>query len=293
MMWMKNGSRMINEKLVTGKQIDAIINLAFEEDIRGGDITTDAVIGEDVNADAVWISKGDGIIAGLKIAEKVYQKLDKNLVWLPFYDDGDRVQNGEIIAEIKGSCRAILTAERVALNFVQRMSGIATKTARMVRDLEGLQTKILDTRKTIPGLRALDKYAVVAGGGTNHRMGLYDMAMIKDNHIVAAGSIAAAVEKVRNSFPDVKIEVETTDLKQVEEAVESGADIIMLDNMSVEAMREAVKRVGGKAQTEASGNITGKNIRMIAMTGVDFISAGALTHSVRAFDISQEVKNLY
>ncbi|HKK44944.1 MAG TPA: carboxylating nicotinate-nucleotide diphosphorylase [Balneolaceae bacterium] len=275
------------------KVIDELIQRAFEEDIKSGDITTDAIINKGRQADAVWCTKEQGIIAGLDIAKAVFRALDPKLEWHPKVEDGDHVASGQLIVEISGSCRAILSAERTALNLAQRMSGIATKTHRLVEAIAGYPAKILDTRKTVPGLRQLDKYAVVAGGGTNHRMGLFDMALIKDNHIVAAGSIAKAVEMVQTQHPNVKIEVETTSLDEVNEALSAKADLIMLDNMNTDMMREAVTLIDGKAKTEASGNITLQRVKEVAKTGVDYISVGALTHSVKAFDISQTLRKIY
>ncbi|MCW9708577.1 carboxylating nicotinate-nucleotide diphosphorylase [Fodinibius salsisoli] len=272
--------------------IDELINRGFEEDIRTGDATTNAIIDEQSSATAVWNTKDEGIIAGLSIAEKVFKKLDSELQWEPHVKDGETVKKGAEIVSMKGKACAILTAERLALNITQRMSGIATKTRQFVDVLEGLDTQILDTRKTAPGLRLLDKYAVKAGGGQNHRMGLYDLAMIKDNHIIAAGGIAPAVQKVRNHYPELDVEVEASTLQQVQEALASDADIIMLDNMSPAEMRKAVKTIAGRAKTEASGNVTLPNVRDIAETGVDCISVGALTHSVQAFDISQTLQEL-
>lgn len=273
--------------------IQNIIDRAFKEDIGPGDVTTNTVVAEDREAKASWIAKEGGIIAGFDIAEKAFQRLDHQLIWTTNVIDGDLVQEGETIAEIEGACRAILTAERFALNVVQRMSGIATMTRKFVDAIDGYPAQILDTRKTVPGLRLLDKYAVQAGGGTNHRMGLYDLAMIKDNHIVAAGSITSAVQSIRKSNVDIRIEIETTSLDQVKEAVAVGADIIMLDNMSTNQMKEAVTFTDGQADTEASGNITLDTVREVAATGVDYISVGALTHSVKAFDISQQVQKIY
>lgn len=272
--------------------VEALVERAFEEDVQSGDVTTNAIVEESTRAKAVWRSKERGIIAGLDIAQKVFKELDPQLKWASRVKDGDGVEAGTELVIIEGSCRAILTAERIALNIAQRMSGIATKTHKFVDAIKGYSTKILDTRKTVPGFRLLDKKAVKTGGGTNHRMGLYDMAMIKDNHIVAAGSITAAVEKVRKVNKDLKIEVETTDLGEVEEALSAEADIIMLDNMSTKMMKEAVSMIKGKAKTEASGNITSSTVREVAKTGVDYISVGALTHSVKAFDISQELRTL-
>jgi len=286
----------MNEVLtnITDKQeIRDLIDRALEEDIKSGDVTTNSVIDPDKKAEAVWIAKQQGIVAGLDLARAVFEKLDPELAWESAVEDGASVKAGVKILKMNGTARAILAAERVALNFAQRMSGIATLANQFVKTIDGYPVKILDTRKTVPGLRILDKYAVAAGGGTNHRMGLYDLAMIKDNHIVAAGSITKAVQKVHANYPDLRIEVETTTLDQVEEAISAGADIIMLDNMSPEQMQRAVTEISGRAETEASGNITLDNVREVAETGVDFISVGALTHSVNAFDISQQLQRIY
>ncbi|MGD8746841.1 MAG: carboxylating nicotinate-nucleotide diphosphorylase [Balneolaceae bacterium] len=279
--------------LIDKKVIDKLIDQAFKEDIGSGDITTNAVIDEGCRADAIWKAKEAGIVAGLDVARAVFRALDPNLDWEPRVEDGTRVKVGQELVLMHGSCRAILTAERTALNIVQRMSGIASKTRHLVDAVAEYNTRILDTRKTVPGLRELDKYAVAAGGGMNHRMGLYDMAMIKDNHIVAAGGIRKAVKMVRESNPGVKVEVETTTLDEVDQALAAGADIIMLDNMSTEQMAAAVKTIGDRAKTEASGNITLARVKEVAKTGVDYISVGALTHSVEAFDISQELQKNY
>lgn len=283
---------MIFPEISDKEWLDDLIDVALAEDIGGGDITTEAIIDDQKKAKAVWVAKQDGVIAGLDIAKLVFQKLDEEIKWQPAFQDGDLVNKGDTLLEFTGNCRAVLTAERTALNIAQRMSGIATKTYEMVRELEKCSTKILDTRKTVPGLRKLDKMAVKAGGGVNHRMGLFDLAMIKDNHILAAGSISKAVDQIRSKNSEISIEVETTTLEEVDEALESGAHIIMLDNMSIEMMREAVQRIDGRAETEASGNITSENIREVAKTGVNFISVGALTHSVAAFDISQRIKEI-
>lgn len=271
------------------ERIQNIIGRALEEDIRSGDVTTEAVVAQNDRSKAVWKAKAPGIIAGLNVAREVFLALDPELEWNPVVHEGNRAEPGDIVVEMNGRTRALLTAERTALNLVQRMSGIATETSRYVALLDGLKTKILDTRKTVPGLRILDKYAVTAGGGENHRMGLFDMAMIKDNHIAAAGGIIPAVRRVRETCPGVEVEVETTDTGQVEEALAAGADIIMLDNMTLPVMKEAVEMIGVDARTEASGNITLENVREVAETGVDFISVGSLTHSVTAFDISQYI----
>ena len=268
------------------KFIDRVIDQSIDEDLGSGDITTNAVVDPELKAKAEWISKEEGVICGLLIAKKVFQKLDREIEWNPLKKDGEHVSSGEQIVTFNGNCRAILSAERTALNFAQRMSGIATQTHLGVKLLEGYKTQIVDTRKTVPGLRELDKYAVVSGGGKNHRMGLYDMAMVKDNHIVAAGGIIKAVKLIRERNPDVKIEVETTTLDQVAEAVEAGADIIMLDNMDTDKMRRCVKASAKLKPLEASGNITLDNVFEVAKTGVERISIGALTHSVKAFDLS-------
>lgn len=274
------------------KVIQNLITRAFEEDIKSGDVTTNAIIDEATQAVAVWKLKESGVIAGLDVACAVFQALDERLEWNSKVADGDEVKAGTEVVEIFGSCRAILTAERTALNIVQRMSGIATKTNVFMQAIENYQTKILDTRKTVPGLRFLDKYAVKVGGGTNHRMGLYDLAMVKDNHIVAAGGIRRAVDLVREDNPHLEVEVETTSLKEVEEALSTEADIIMLDNMNPELMEKAVLLVNGKSKTEASGNISIGNVKEVAETGVDYISVGSLTHSVKAFDITQELRKI-
>lgn len=272
------------------QEIDYIIDHAFREDIGEGDVTTNNLVPESVAASASMTAKADGVIAGLPIAEKVFKRLDAKLEWKPVVKDGDFVKKGDVIVEISGTFRALLTGERLALNLLQRMSGIATETARYMAEIKGSNVKILDTRKTVPGLRTLDKYAVKMGGGTNHRIGLYDLVMIKDNHIKIAGSITAAVQQIRKAIPtDMKVEVETTNLKEVKEAVKAGADIIMLDNMSNDLMSEAVKIIDGRSVVEASGNMNLNRLKGVAATGVDCISIGALTHSVKALDISQNI----
>lgn len=286
-------SDLENISLSEQEAVRALITRAFQEDIRTGDVTTNAIVNKQKRAKAIWQSKEDGIIAGLDLAKVVFRELDAQLEWIPQFEDGDYVEAGTKIVVMKGSCRAILSAERIALNIAQRMSGIASMTRRYVAELEGTSARILDTRKTVPGLRLLDKYAVVLGGGENHRMGLFDLALIKDNHIAAAGGIGRAVQQVRAENPNIQIEVETSTLDQVREAISEDADIIMLDNMSIELMKEAITLIDGQAVTEASGNITLETIRKIAETGVDSISIGALTHSVKAFDISQKLKKIY
>lgn len=267
-------------------QGDEIINRALREDIGTGDVTTDFILPGDKSVHATIKTKEEGVVAGLHIAEKVFKKLDPDIVWESNFSDGSKIKKDDILARLTGSVKAILTGERTALNFMQRMSGIATATSQFVAALKNYKTQILDTRKTVPGLRMLDKYAVQMGGGTSHRIGLYDMVMIKDNHISIAGGITKAVERVKSKISGgILIEVETSNLREVKEALEANVDIIMLDNMPVDIMREAVKLINGKALVEASGNITLDRIRNIAESGVDFISVGELTHSVKALDI--------
>lgn len=271
--------------------IEPVIEAGFKEDINTGDLTTDLLISADTQTTAIMVAKADGIIAGLPVAELIFKKLDTNVQFNAEIADGDSVKKGDLICTINGAYRALLTGERLALNFMQRMSGIATETAKYVDAIKEFKTVILDTRKTIPGLRLLDKYAVKAGGGTNHRIGLYDMVMIKDNHISVAGGISNAVKAIRpNIAEQIKIEVETTTMDEVQQAVDAGADIIMLDNMDNETMTAAVNLINGRAKVEASGNMNLSRLREVAATGVDFISIGALTHSVVALDISQKIK---
>lgn len=265
---------------------------ALAEDIGKGDFTTDNTIPEDKYVEAFIKTKEDGIIAGLEIARQVFLELDPDIKWIPFFNDGNSIKTGDILAEIHGSYRAILTGERTALNFLQRMAGIATKTNLFVNTVKSYGTKILDTRKTAPGLRLFDKLAVRLGGGTNHRFGLYDMVMIKDNHIKVAGGVKNAVDKIKQSLgTQFKIEVEASTIDEVKQAVEAGADIIMLDNMTTDLMRESVKLIGNKALTEASGNMSLDRLKEVAECGVNFISVGALTHSVTALDIGLYIKD--
>lgn len=270
--------------------IEKIIELAIEEDVATGDITTEFIISVNSRAVAIMTAKAPGVISGIDIINRVFEYFDKEIIWTPYVKEGEEVAEGDAILRVEGSYRALLTAERTALNILQRMSGIATATSCFVKELEGTSTKILDTRKTAPGMRVLDKMAVKAGGGQNHRMGLYDMALIKDNHIKVAGGIKAAVSQVRSKIPaGVLIETETTNLDEVKEALDAGSDIIMLDNMENKTMAEAVIMVKGKAKTEASGNMSLERLREVALTGVDYISVGALTHSVTALDISMNI----
>ena len=267
-----------------------LIDLALTEDTGSGDITTNNLIPSDIRKTAFLKAKEEGVIAGLEVAELVFRTLDQNLQWNPLVSDGGTVGKGEKIVEFTASYRALLTGERTALNFLQRMSGIATTARMYVSAVGNRKTTILDTRKTLPGFRWLDKYAVRAGGAANHRFGLFDMVMIKDNHISVAGGILPAVKSIRSgNIGSIRIEVETTCIREVEEALAAGADIIMLDNMDIESMSMAVRIIGNRARTEASGNMSLERIDQVAETGVDYISVGALTHSVKAFDISQEI----
>ena len=269
-----------------------LIQRALDEDIGSGDLTTTAVLDGTETGVAQAVSKGDIIVAGIDVFREVFFVLDPSLVFEAYFTDGRAAGKGDLLACISGSLKSILLAERVALNFFQRMCGIATITNRYVEEVHGTGTRILDTRKTTPTLRDFEKYAVKAGGGTNHRFGLYDGVMIKDNHISAAGSISNAVRKVTGTIPpEMKIEVETKNLREVAEALAAQADIIMLDNMGIPEMREAVSLIGGKALVEASGNVTLSNVKETAQTGVDFISVGALTHSAPAADISLVFKS--
>lgn len=272
-------------------EVRRVVHNALEEDIRSGDVTTDSIIPVSATAKAEIFAKAEGIVTGLEVADIVFRTLDNDVVLTELKNDGDTVSPGDLIASVEGKYRALLSGERTALNFMQRMSGIATQTALYCKELTGTKTKLLDTRKTVPGLRLLDKYAVKSGGGTNHRVGLFDMVMIKDNHIKVAGGIIPAIKAVKEKHGDMfRIEVECTDFNEIKQALDGGADVIMLDNMSVEQMKEAVGIIGNKAVTEASGNITIKTLKQIAETGVNFISSGALTHSVTALDISMKIK---
>lgn len=264
--------------------------MALSEDIGEGDVTSQSTVDSHLKASANMTAREDMTICGVNIAGAAFHQLDSNMEIETLYGDGSIVKAGQVIMKINGRAREILTAERVALNFIQHLSGIATKTSHFCSFLQGLDTKLLDTRKTTPGLRLLEKYAVLCGGGTNHRVGLFDMVMIKDNHLQALqqitdAAIKTAVEKARQAHPDLKIEVEADNLNQVRNAVDAGADIILLDNMSLEQMKAAVQICKDKCKTEASGGITENSLRQIAESGVDFISSGALTHSARNVDI--------
>ena len=274
--------------------INKLIDLGIEEDINTGDITTESIIPESMNAVATMTAKQDGVVSGLEIVKMVYERFQADTVFTPYFQNGDSVKKGDVILKVEATYPTLLRGERLSLNIFQRMCGIATETAKYVKELAGTTTELLDTRKTAPGLRVLDKMAVKDGGGTNHRMGLYDMAMIKDNHIKMAGGITKAVEQVRSRIAEgVKIEVEANCLAEVQEAVAAGADIIMFDNMTNEAMTEAaayIKSTGKPIKTEASGNMNIPRLKEVAATGVDYISVGALTHTVKAMDISMNIQ---
>jgi nicotinate-nucleotide pyrophosphorylase (carboxylating) len=279
---------MIEEKIL--KSAEVLFDLAYAEDIGDGDITTNNLVPPDSSKTAILVAKENGIVAGLPIAELVFKKFDENIEWNEKMPDGSEVKPGDVLVEFKGNYRALLTGERKALNFLQRLSGIASYAGKCMKEVKGHNVEILDTRKTLPGYRHLDKYAVRIGGASNHRFGLYDMVMIKDNHIQVAGGIKEAVSAIRSKIPkSIKIEVETTTLHQVQQALDADVDIIMLDNMSSKMMKEAVQLINGRAKIEASGNMTLKRIRKVAATGVNYISIGALTHSVKALDISQRI----
>ena len=273
------------------KIVQDIINLALAEDVGAGDITTMATVPKGKKGSASVIAKQGLVLAGIDVFRMVFATLDAGIKVTSNYKDGDRIVKGRTIARLTGPLDSLLTGERVALNLLQRMSGIATLAARYVEEVEGTGTKILDTRKTTPGLRMLEKYAVTAGGGLNHRFGLYDAVLIKDNHIAAAGGIKKAVQAARKALPHtLMIEVECGTIREVKEALAAHVDVIMFDNMDVDTMEEAVGIVGERALTEASGNMTLERVREVAYTGVDFISVGALTHSAPAVDISMKVK---
>ncbi len=274
------------------------VRRALDEDVGSGDVTTQATVPDGIVARAVILAKEAGIVAGIPVARAVFGELSQEVQFDSLRQDGQAIGEGDVIVQIYGPAMAILTAERTALNFLQRLSGIATQTSRFVQAVAGTGAKILDTRKTTPGLRFMEKYAVTVGGGYNHRMGLYDMVLIKDNHIVASGGLIQAVQRVRAQNLGFPVEVEVGDLDQMSQAIEAGADRIMLDNMNLDLMREAVALVHGqeglgrRPELEASGKIHLGNVRQVAMTGVDFISVGALTHSAAAVDMSLVINKL-
>ncbi|SFR09307.1 carboxylating nicotinate-nucleotide diphosphorylase [Desulfoscipio geothermicus] len=278
---------------INERALHELIDRCLAEDIGPGDLTTNSIVPHRMQVTGFIKAKQDGVVAGLPVARAVFHRLDPELEFLSQVNEGARVRAGEVLGRLCGRARTILTGERLALNFLQRLSGIATVTANLVELVRDYPARIVDTRKTTPGLRLLEKYAVRVGGGHNHRLGLYDAVLIKDNHIRVAGGIANAVRRARASIPHTaKIEVETEDLAGVAQALEAGADIIMLDNMDPETMAVAVRQVNGRALLEASGGISAQTIRAVAATGVDIISVGALTHSAPALDISLDVGQL-
>jgi nicotinate-nucleotide pyrophosphorylase (carboxylating) len=279
--------------MTVDENILELVRRALKEDVGAGDVTTESTIPSEHVSRGTITARADGVIAGLDVARAVFAERDPELSFTARVSDGDRVVAGTVVATVEGRTRAILTGERVALNFLQRLSGIATATAACVTALEGGRTRVLDTRKTTPGMRALEKYAVSAGGGENHRMGLWDMVLIKDNHIEAAGGIAPAVSAARAAHPDLAIEVEAKSIDQVASAMGAGADRIMLDNMTMEQMRDAIalaRSVDSPPEIEVSGGITGDRLRAIAELGPDFVSVGSLTHSAIALDISLDLE---
>ena len=282
----------MNNQITMTLNVDHLLMQALQEDITSEDITTNSVMRAPQAGEVQLICKQDGIIAGLQIFERVFQLLDDTVTVEFFCEDGDAVKSGQLMAVVRGDIRALLSGERVALNYLQRMSGIATYTHSIAKLLEGSKTKLLDTRKTNPNMRIFEKYAVKVGGGYNHRYNLSDGILLKDNHIGAAGSVTKAVQMAKEYAPFVrKIEIEVENLDMVKEAVEAGADIIMLDNMSPEMMKEAISLIDGRAETECSGNVTRENVERLLELGVDYISSGALTHSAPILDIS--LKNLH
>jgi nicotinate-nucleotide pyrophosphorylase (carboxylating) len=271
--------------------LDELIQLALREDVGDGDHSTLACVPYEFKGKAKMLAKAEGIVCGIDVAKRVFELVDPNTVVTPFLADGDKIKKGDLILTVEGASASILTAERTALNFIQRLSGIATKTNYMTGLLEGLHTQLLDTRKTTPNMRLLEKYAVKTGGGTNHRIGLYDMIMLKDNHIDFAGGIKQAIERthqyLKEKNKNLKIEIEVRNMEELEEVMSiGGVDRIMLDNFSPELLKTAVERIDGKYETEASGGITEDTLRLYAQSGVDFISVGALTHHIKSLDIS-------
>jgi len=273
-------------RLDLGDEIVAAIRAALHEDVGTGDVTTNSIVTPETDAIARILAKQDGVVSGLAIAQAVFLMLDGGMCFSLNVSEGAEVKSEQLLMELKGSARAVLTGERTALNFLGRMSGTATLTRKFVEAIAGTRAVILDTRKTAPGLRALDKLAVRHGGGHNHRLGLYDMVLVKDNHIDCAGSLSAAIERVNASGNGPEIEIEAKDILEVQEALDLGMKRILLDNMTLAELNQAVAINNGRAKLEASGNVTLSNVREIAETGVDFISVGALTHSAKAFDVS-------
>jgi nicotinate-nucleotide pyrophosphorylase (carboxylating) len=283
------------KELLSNPLVLQLIDIAFAEDIGEGDHTSLATINSNEKGESIIVAKDDGVIAGVQLAEFIFNKVDPELKVTLLVNDGDVVKYGDVVMEIAGSSRSMLTAERTVLNFIQRLSGVSTQTAKYVRLLNGLNTQILDTRKTTPGMRLLEKWAVKMGGGANHRIGLYDMILIKDNHVDFAGGISAALSRTKQYLSqnnlELKIEIETRTLDEVNQVLEiGGVHRIMLDNFSPTLLKEAVALINGRFETEASGGITLETLRDYAETGVDFISSGALTHSIKALDLSMRAK---
>lgn len=276
-------------KVISSAEVEALIETALREDMPQGDITSESIIPASSLSSAVFLAKEAGRLAGLDVARRVYEKIDQAVVFKKRLEDGADFKKGDILAEVRGHSIALLKGERISLNFLQRLSGIATTTRKYVLAVKGTKTKILDTRKTTPGLRALEKYAVRMGGGQNHRLNLSEMVLIKDNHLRLAGSVSQAVHKARAGVsPGVKVEVEVTDFGGAREALEAGADMIMLDNMTLPAVKHIVGFLGGRVPVEVSGGVTVERAGRIAALGVDYISVGALTHSYHSLDISLE-----
>lgn len=277
---------LVQPKQALAPDVIECIRRALAEDIGPGDVTTNSIVPLKTTMSGQIIAKQSGIVAGLDVAQAVYEVLDDSVRFTIQVGEGERVENRQVLAQVSGPARALLSGERTALNFLGRMSGIATQTCLYVSAIAGTHATILDTRKTAPGMRTLDKLAVKRGGGQNHRIGLFDMILIKDNHIDFAGSLAEAVNRARGAYPEIALEVEARSLEDVRAALELGVTRILLDNMSLETMRQAVDLTAGRSRLEASGNVTYANVRQVAETGVDFISIGALTHSVKVFDVS-------
>ena len=270
--------------------VDRLIRMALDEDIGPGDITTENLVDSDLTGNGIVVAKESLVIAGLEIAEKVFRNFDTDVEYDSAYKDGDFIEAGESVIRVSGTLKALLMGERTALNFLQRLSGVATHVRSYVHMIENRKVRLVDTRKTTPGWRTLEKYAVRVGGAFNHRMGLYDGVLIKDNHIAVCGGIKQAVSRIRESISHlVKIEVEVTDLSEVKAALAAGADVIMLDNMEVRQIREAVSLIDGNALVEISGGVTKENLPLLAETGVDLISVGALTHAARSVDLSMKI----
>lgn len=289
---MRSERKMNMNPITRTLNVDNLLLLALQEDISSEDVTTNAVMPEACQGTVQLLCKQDGVIAGMEVFARVFTLLDEKTEIIPYVKDGDEVKKGDLLATVNGDIRVLLSGERTALNYLQRMSGIATYTRSVAKLLEGSKTTLLDTRKTTPNMRIFEKYAVKIGGGQNHRYNLSDGVLLKDNHIGAAGSVTKAIEMARDYAPFVrKIEVECENLDMVREAVDAGADIIMLDNMTPAQMKEAVAVINGRAKTECSGNVTKENIATILDTGVDYVSSGALTHSAPILDVS--LKNLH